>query len=308
MSAPSTVRGNYSDLFGSGMLPVLEEIFKSELAQKPAIRSSLFKTVSTDRDIWQATEIHDMPLFSTVAEGEDYSYSKTRQGSSKTLTVLKYGLGLSVSEEAISDGKFDLVADAVRKMAQSAQESQEISAMNMFNNGFVTTGETASDGLAIFSTAHTLPSGGTFRNRLSSATDLSQSALDSALQDFYTQFVGDSGIIKQISPKVLLVAPANYRYAMELVGSDLKPDTANNNLNAFKSDGIRVVQSALLTDVDSWFLLAAPSETGLRIVNRQGIRTKSEEVFTNDSVRYKCSYREKVSCTHGYGIFGALGA
>lgn len=308
MSAPSTVRGNYSDLFGSGMLPVLEEIFRSELAQYPPLREQFFKTVKTDRDIWQATEIHDMPLFAAVAEGEDYSYSKTRQGGSKTLSVVKYGLGLSVSEEAISDGKFDLVADAVKKMAQSAQESQEISAMNIFNNGFVTTGETATDGLALFSTAHTLPSGGTFRNRLTNATDLSQSALDAALSDFATQFVGDSGIYKRIQPKVLLVAPVSYRYALELVGSDLKADTANNNMNAFKQDGIRVIQSPHLTDTDSWFLLADKEQTGLRIINRQGIRTKSEEVFTNDSVRYKCSYREKVSCTHGYGVFGALGA
>ena len=308
MSAPSTVRGNYSDLFGAGMLPVLEEIFKSELALWPSVRSQLFKTVSSDRDIWQATEVHDMPLFSQVAEGEAYSYSKTRQGASKTLTILKYGLGLSISEEAINDGKFDLVADAVRKMAESAQESQEVSGMNIFNNGFVTTGETASDGLALFSTAHTLPSGGTFRNRLSSATDLSQSALSTALEDFSTQFVGDSGIIKRIQPRILLVAPANFRYAKELIGSDLKPDTANNNMNAFKEDGIRVVQSPHLTDTDSWYLLADPAQTGLRIVNRQGIRTKSKEVFDTDSIKYKCSYREKVSCTHGYGVFGALGA
>ena len=307
--APVFMRSNYSDLFGSSMLPVLEELFRSELAQHPSRRSQLFKEVSTDKDIWQSSELHDLPLFQQVEEGQDYSFYKQSQGVSKTLRPVKYGLGFSISEEAVADGKFDFIADAVKKMAKSARESQEISAMNVFNNGF--SSELAADGLSIFNTAHTLPSGLTFRNRLSSATDLSATSLEQALVDFETQFIGDSGILMNIKPKVLLVAPEAKRYAMELIGSELKADTPNNNLNSLKQDGLIVVSSPHLTDVDSWFLLADPSETGLRIINRQGIQTKAagDDVgFINDSIYYKSMYREKIGVTHPYGIFGALGA
>ena len=307
--APVFMRSNYSDLFGSSMLPVLEELFRSELAQHPSRRSQLFKEVSTDKDIWQSSELHDLPLFQQVEEGQDYSFYKQSQGVSKTLRPVKYGLGFSISEEAVADGKFDFIADAVKKMGKSARESQEISAMNVFNNGF--SSELAADGLSIFNTAHTLPSGLTFRNRLSSATDLSATSLEQALVDFETQFIGDSGILMNIKPKVLLVAPEAKRYAMELIGSELKADTPNNNLNSLKQDGLIVVSSPHLTDVDSWFLLADPSETGLRIINRQGIQTKAagDDVgFINDSIYYKSMYREKIGVTHPYGIFGALGA
>lgn len=309
MSAPVFLRSNYSDLFGSSMLPVLEELFRSELAQHPMRREQLFKVVATDRDIWQSSELHDMPLFQQVAEGADYSFYRQNQGVSKTLQVLKYGLGFSISEEAMDDGKIDFIADAVRKMAKSARESQEISAMNIFNNGFAS--ETSADGQYVFDTDHSLPSGLTFRNKLSTDADLSPSSLEQALVDCESQFIGDSGIIYNIPMKILLVHPENKRYAMEIIGSELKADSADNNMNSLKQDGLVVVSSPHLTDSDAWFLLASPEQTGLRIVQRTGIQTKGsgEDVgFLNDSIYYKSRYREKIGVTHPYGIFGSQGA
>lgn len=305
MSAPSFVRSNYSDLFGSGMLPVLEEMFRSELDLHPSRRSELFKMVSTDRDIYQSSELHDMPLFNEVPEGTDYTYSRPKQGANKTMSIVKYGSGFSISEEAVADGRFDFIADAVRKMAESAQESQEISAMNIFNNGFGT--ENTPDGQDIFSTAHTLPSGLTWANRPATDVDLSVSALDQALKEFEINPIGDSGIVKRIQPKILLVHPSQKRYAMELIGSDLKADTSDNNMNSFKQDGLRVISSPHITDTDSWFLLADPSKTGFRIVVREALTTKSDEAFDNDSIKYKARYREALGCVSAYGAWATTG-
>lgn len=309
MSAPVFLRANYSDLFGSSMLPVLEELFRSELEMHPSARERIFKSVPTDRDIWQSSEIHDMPLATEVAEGTEYTFSRPRQGASKTLSVVKYGLGFSISEESVDDGKFDFISDAVRKMARSAKESQEISAMNVLNNGF--SSETVADGLSLFNTAHTLPSGLTFRNRPSAEVDLSPSALDAALVDFETQFIGDSGIIYRMMPKVLLVAAGSKRYANEIIGSDLKADTMDNNMNSLKGEGLVVISSPHITDTDSWFLLGAPSDTGLRIISRKPIETKAggpDTGFHNDSILYKTRYREKVGAIHAFGSWGTTGA
>lgn len=309
MASPVAVRSQYSHLYGSSMLPVLEELFRVEMEQHPSRREALFKIVSHDRDIWQSSELQDMDLFSEVAEGAEYSFKRPKQGASKTLSMSKFGLGFSVSEEMIEDGKFDLIADMTRKLARSAKESQEIQAMSVFNNGFGS--ETAWDGLSVFNSAHTLPSGSSFRNRLLVDSDLSQTALDTAMSDFETQFVGDSGIIYSVRPRVLLVHPSQKRYAKELIESDGKPDTADNNFNAFKQDGLMVISSPHLTDTDAWFLLGAPSETGLRIISRTPIETKAagpDVGFTSDSILYKSRYREKIGVTHAYGVFGSPGA
>lgn len=309
MSAPVALRANYSDLFGTGMLPVLEEMFKSELEMHTSQREALFRIKKHDRDIWQSSEMHDMPLPSEIPEGSDYSFFRPKQGTNKTLRPVKYGLGFSISEEMVDDGKFDFIADAVKKMAKSSREAQEISAMNIFNNGFGT--ETTADGVSVFNTAHTLPSGLTFRNRLSSDADLSVTSLEQMLQDFETQFIGDTGIIYRIMPRILLVHPSNKRYAKELIGSDLKADTPNNNMNSFAQEGLRVVSSPHLSDSDAWFLLGDKSETGLTVVQRKPIETKAggaDVGFMSDSILYKCRYREKIGVTHPYAVFGTSGA
>jgi hypothetical protein len=291
------------------MLPVLEEIFWYELQQHPSRREQLFKMVAHDRDIWQATEMHDLDLFNQMEEGEQYSFKRPKQGASKTLSILKYGLGFSISEEMVADGKFSVIGDMVKKLAKSGRESQEISAMNIFNNGF--SSETAADAVAVFSASHTLPSGGTFRNILSTAADLSPTSLGTALSDYEQVFVGDSGIIYDMAPKVLLVHPDNKRYAMELTGSDLKPDSSDNNLNSVKGDGLSVVSSPHLSDTDAWFLLSSPESTGLRIVSRMPMETKAADPavgFATDAILYKSRYREKIGVTHAKGIFGTPGA
>lgn len=310
MSAPQMLRANFSDLFGSSALPVLEEMFKHNLAQLPQIREQLAKKVMTDRDIYQASEISDLQAFVEVPEGTDYTLVKTVAGLNKTLTVKKYGLGFSISEEQVEDGKFEFISDSLAKLAESAIESQEQSVLDLFNNAFGSTN--AWDGLDLCHAAHTLPSGLTFRNKASSGVDLSASALDSALVDFETQFISDSGKIRMIKPKILLVHPSNKRYAMELIGSDLKADTAENNMNSLKQDGLRVISSPRLSDSDAWFLLADPKDTGIRIISRKGIETKaaaSDSIgFMNDSIIYKSRYREIVGVTHAYGVWGTDGA
>jgi hypothetical protein len=317
MSNPKFLRSNYSDLFDTSMLPVLEELFRSELQQHPMRRDQLLKVVSTDRDIWQSSELHDMPLLQQLAEGQEYSFEAPAQGANKTIKPAKYGLGFSISEEAVDDGKFAFIADAVAKLAKSARESQEIQAMNIFNNGFSSV--TTADGVALFSSSHTLPSGGTIRNQLSSVADLSDSSLEQMLIDFETQFVGDSGIIYKIAPKYLVVAPSNKRLAQELIGSDLRARTETNsttgvtnvnNMNSLKQDGLQVVSSPHLTDPDAWFLTADPSQTGLRCIARKPIETKAagpDVGFMNDSILYKCRYREAVGAIHPFGVFGTAG-
>jgi len=304
---PVAIRSQYGHLFGPQALPVLEEIFFSEMQQEANIREQLLRTVSSDRDIYQATAIHDVDLFREMQEGEEYTYKRSKQGSSKTFTHSKWGLGVSISEEMIEDGKFDLAADMVRKLAKSARTTQEINAINLFNNAFSTT--LTSDGLSLCNSAHTLPSGLTYRNQLSTAADLSPTMLDQMLSDFRTQFLGDSGIVYDaIMPRLLLVHPTKMLYAMEVCKSDLRADTADNNMNSLKLSNLKVVTSPYLTDEDATFLLADPSQHGGRLVIRKALGTANKAEFDTDTIKYKASFRESLGFTEAYGVFGTPGA
>lgn len=312
MSAPVALRSLYTDLFGSSQLPVLEFLFRSELERHPSRRSALFNMRNTDRDIYQYSELHDLDLMSEVPEGSEFTFKRPKQGSNKTLTIKKFGLGFSISDEMVSDGRFDVIGDMVRKLGKSARESQEIQAMNILNNGFGS--ETTADGQPVFDQAHILPSGLTFRNELSSAADLTVTSLDTALVDYETQFIGDSNIIYNIKPKILLVHPSEKRNAMEIVKSAQKANTADNNINPFLEDGLMVMSSPHLTDTDAWFIMSEPSsldQNGLVIAVREPIVTKAagpDVGFSSDSIFYKARYREQIAALNPYGLFGSPGA
>lgn len=307
---PVAIRSQFSDFFGSSMLPVLEEVFQTELEQQASMREMLFKVVSHDRDIYQSSELHDMDLFVQVGEGENYTFTRPKQGAAKTLTMKKWGLGFSISEEMVDDGKFEYIANFTKKLAKSGRESQEISAANILNNGFSSSVQTA-DGVNLFSTAHTLPSGLTFRNKLSTDADLSPSSLEQAAIDFSTVFIGDSGIKYRPKPKYLVVPPALRLYAKEIVGSVKKADTADNNMNSLAEEGLQVVEWNQLTDSDAWFLVGDKEDHGLRIISRKPMETKAagpDVGFQNDSILYKARYREEVGALHPYAVFGTSGA
>jgi hypothetical protein len=303
------LKQNFPDLYGSAQLPVLEWLFRHELPMHSGIRGMLANTKPTSKDIWQMSSTHDLDMIPQVEEGEDYSFVTTKAGASKTLAVLKYGLGVSISEEAIADGKFDELADLIKKLARSAQESREVAFVNLFNNAF--SSETTPDGVAVFSASHTFPSGRTMSNVLTVASDLSESSLQEARYRFGTTFIGDTGIIYSMSPRMLLVHPAQEAYAEELVGSSLKPDSNDNNINSLSRHNIRVVASPHLVDEDAWFLLGDKSDIGCTVIEREGIVTKAGGPavgFMNDTVLYKTKYREVMGWTHAYGAIATPGA
>jgi phage major head subunit gpT-like protein len=307
---PSAVQANFSDHFSATALPVLEEVFRSNIERHPQVRDMILRKVPHDREIWQYSEIHDMPLFSSISEGTDYSLSSQKQGYDKTLTIIKYGLGFSISEEAVEDGKFPFIADAVAKLAKSARETQEQSGMDLLNNGFTTT--TTADGKALFALDHNpqAASSVVIANRPAVNADLSFSSLSDAISEFKKTFRGDSGIFQMIMPKYLVVPTELEMYARQLVQSSLEADSNNNNINPFHLS-LQVVASPHLTDTDAWFLLSDPSEHGLVIIERKGIETKaggSDIGFLNDSIIYKARYREQVGALRPNGAYGSPGA
>jgi phage major head subunit gpT-like protein len=310
MATPSAIRTNYADFVGSAMLPMLEETFRAEYNMHQAKREMLAKVESTDSQIWQYSEVHDMPLFSSVAEGADYGLSRTKQGANKTVSVVKYGLAANFSEELIEDSKFSHIADTLKKMARSARESQEVAFFNLLNNGFSST--LTADGLSLYNAAHTTPSGTvTVRNQLVTPSDLSVTSLKTAIKDFRTQFKGDSGIVYDIKPKYLVVPEELRMEAIEIVQSQLLAGTGDNNMNSIASEGLVVVASPHLTDVNSWQLIADTADNGLRIIQRKPLETKSagsDIGFINDSIFFKARYREAIAAVHAYGVFGTPGA
>src|SRR6185436_19769393 len=148
-----------------------------------------------------------------------------------------------------------------RALIKSAIDLQEVKAALLFNNGFTTTDDdgfeaSGFDGLQLFSTAHTRLDGGvTWRNRPSTDIDLSVTGLQNALIDLENT-VDDRGRPQYLRPKVIVINPEDRFTAKEILESEYKPGTANNEVNALKDEGLSFTVSHYLSSNKQWHVFA----------------------------------------------------
>lgn len=295
---------NFRNFFGVAALPALDEIFFDHYEQAEDPRSKLFNMESTDREIMQKAGVTSLGLLNIVSESQQAPKDSFNQSYSKTYSIQKYAKAIGISDEMIQDDRFDMISKMVKSLARSSRETQQFTAMNIFNNSF--SSEQSWDAVSIISASHPTEVGN--QSNLQTAADLSYSSLATAEQSF-RQFQDGRGKQLLIKPKILLVSESDRQNALEIVQSPYKAGTANNNINALGADGgLQVISSPYLTDSDAWFLLSDPMDHGLRIVDRQPLITKMDEDVLAGVLYYKAQYRQALGCDEWRGIVGNQGA
>jgi len=193
-------------------------------------------------------------------EGEATQSDDPIFGGTKTYQPVRFALKYSVTREMLDHELYGQVERLETGLMTSAIHQQETVAINLLNGGFGTTdadgyGSTGFDGLGLFSTAHTRLDGGTSQaNRPTTGTDLGVSSLQTGLTQFHN-FVDDRGRPIMVKPRKLIISPEEEFTAEELLGSEYKPDTANNAINALRKYGLSLQISHYKNDTDAWFLI-----------------------------------------------------
>ena len=294
---------NFRNFFGVDTLPALDEIFFDNYEQAEDPRKMLFNMESTDRELVQKAGVTSLGLLNIVSEASQAPKDSFNQSFSKNYSILKLAKAIGISDEMIQDDRFDMIAKMVKSLARSSRETQQFTAMNIFNNAFGS--EQSWDGVSIISASHPTEVGN--QSNLLTAADLSYSSLAVAEQ-LFRSFQDGRGKQLLIKPKYLLVSESDRQNAIEIVQSPYKAGTANNNVNALGVDGgLTVISSPYLTDSDAWFLLSDPMDHGLRIIDRQSLTTKMYEDVLAGVMYYKAQYRQALGCDEWRGIAGNQG-
>jgi hypothetical protein len=194
-------------------------------------------------------------------EGQAISSDDPIFGNQKVYTPVRFGLKYAITQEMIDHELYGQTGRLESALMDAAYDNLEVTVALILNNGFGTTsadGFTATgfDGLALFSTAHTrLDAGATQRNRPSTDVDLGTTGLQGAMVDFHN-WKSHRGRPVMIRPNLLIVNPGDFATAKELLNSEYKPGTANNEINAIRGEGIAdYMVSHYLTDPDAWYVL-----------------------------------------------------
>jgi hypothetical protein len=196
---------------------------------------------------------------------------------------------------------------SVADFALVARVTQDDNGFKLFRNGFTTT--LTADGNAFFST-HTLINGGTVINNDTGV--LSVDNLNGAIVALRQQ-KNQAGVILGNIPAILLVPSKLLKKAIEITESALIADSADNNLNVYRSAyGMKVLTSPWLDSVaggsdTAWFLLSK-NHAVTRLV-RQGIQTALRDwMYSNNRTYfYQANFREECFVYDYVGAVGCTG-
>lgn len=248
------LRSNLSPLYDS-VYPVLDTIFCDSYKRHPEIYSNFLNVKTTDKQKVYSYEMSSFGLVPKNAENTDPSWDELIGGNRKGFEYEKYGAGNTFTEEALSDEQYQQLKKIPSMWADSMKETVEIIAARIFNYATATTYHTGFDGLALLSDSHTLLGGGTASNILATPADLDETSLREAI-NILEEMTDSRGKSLNLVAKTLVVAPEGRWIARELLKSDKRPGTADNDINAFLDEEMVYKVHRYMTDPDMWFIMA----------------------------------------------------
>ena len=262
--------------------------------QHPAQFIQIFDRVPSDKMYEEDVSQSDFGLIPEKTEGEAVTFDTITQGYVTRTTNVTYALGFIITLEMLED---DLYAKAgmkdARALAKSDRHTKETISSNIFNRAF-DSDYTGTGGKEMCSLTHPLPgsAGYTFQNKLTTAADISELALEQAYVDIEKWTDSRSKKINA-TPQGVIIPPDLQFEATRILKSTLQSGTANNDINAIRSMG-KFPQGAMtwnwLTDTDAWFI-KTDVEPGLIYQDRK--KSTFKAYHDNDTTNAKFMTRSR---------------
>lgn len=237
---------------------VFEDVFK----ELPPMIDTLYNRQSTDsawEEFFEVGALGDIPEFNGKL-----SYLSVSPGYYTKIEPKEYAAGIQYERKLLDDKKYSVLDGRANALATSAKRTMDKLAVRPFAYAFSNSFDfmTSEEGLSLCNDSHTTKSGVStttgFDNAGTSA--LSKTSL-AATRLAMRRFKNDIGERIDINPDMLLVPDNLYDTAMEIVGSDKDPTSANNTINMMKNR-FKVVPYMRLDDYDTnnWFNNIDPLE------------------------------------------------
>lgn len=297
-----------SEGFGNLIDPVVRKVFFTTYEEKMKSQDYISKLCSVETSK-RSTErilglggLSDVPVFTgTFAE------DTPSQQYMKTVTHEERGKKIVIERRLLED---DLYGEIKRYPQQSAialfRTHQKLLA-TIFNNAF--TGTDGSDSVSLCNASHgTLsPDGVTQSNRVTTA--LTHANLIAAM-NLMDQFRDDRGELWSAEGSLLLVPLNLRRTALEITESELKPGTADNDINiagrSIQGKSVKVLVWNRLTDTNNWFLIDEDMmKLHLHWFNRVKPELKMHEDFDRRAAEWSIYWRGQVAFSDWRWILGA---
>jgi hypothetical protein len=271
------------------LLPGLRGLI-GKYEQIPRQWDKVFTTYQSKMALERTAEMRYLPLAQIKTEGgqtqfdnnsgERYIYNQEH---------VEVGLGYAMTRKAIDDNLYKTQFHPSNLgLTEAFAQTMEIYAANVLNTATTYNASVGGDGVALCSTAHPID-GQTIANTPTTQVDLNEATLLNAQISVRTNFRDQAGLKMFARFRKLIVPPQLEPVAIRLTKTELRPGTADNDVNAILSTAGGIPEGHMvmdfLTSNYAWFGLT--NIAGLAHMNRIPFETDMQVDFTTDSLLVK---------------------
>jgi phage major head subunit gpT-like protein len=231
--------------------------------------------------------------------GERYVYNQEHN---------EIALGYAITRKAIDDNLYKTQFQPSNLgLIESFQQTKEIYGANILNTATTYNANIGGDGVALCSTSHPID-GGTVGNTPTTQVDLNEATLLNAMISIRTNFKDQAGLKVFARGRKLIVPPQLEPVAIRLTKTELRPGTADNDVNAILSTSGGLPEGYMvndfLTSAYAWFLLT--NIDGLSYMERVKFETDMQVDFVTDNLLVKGYERYSFGYYNWRSIFGSF--
>ena len=217
-------------------------------------------------------------------------------------------LGYAITRKAIDDNLYKTqFHPSSLGLIESFQQTKEIYGANILNTATTYNSAVGGDGQALCSTSHPID-GGTVGNRPTTDVDLNEATLLNGMIAIRTNFKDQAGLKVFARGRKLVVPPQLEPVAIRLTKTELRPGTADNDVNAILSTAGGLPEGYMvndfLTSQYAWFLLT--NIDGLSYMDRVKFETDMQVDFVTDNLLVKGYERYSFGYYNWRAIWGSF--
>ena len=231
--------------------------------------------------------------------GERYVYNQEHT---------EIALGYAMTRKMIDDNLYKTqFAPSNLGLIESFQQTKEIYGANVLNTATTYNAAVGGDGKSLIATDHPID-GGTVANRPLVDTDLNEASLLNGMIAVRTNFRDQAGLKVFARARKLIVPPALEPVAIRLTKTELRPGTADNDVNAIMMTAGGLPEGYMvndfLTSAKAWFLLT--NIDGLSYMERIKFEMDMQIDFTTDNLLVKGYERYSFGYYNWRAIYGSF--
>lgn len=290
------------------LFPGLREI-TGAYEQIPRQYDKIFRFGKSEMALERTTEVRFLGFAQQKQEGAATQFDNNA-GERFTYNQehIEIALGYAITRKAIDDNLYKTqFKPSNLGLMQSFTQTKEIYGANVLNTANVYNTSIGGDGQALLSTAHPVD-GATYANTPTVQADLNEATLLSGMISIRRQFVDQAGLKFYARAKKLVVPPELEPVAIRLLFSELRPGTADNDVNAIRSTAGGLAEGYIvndfLTSPYGWYLLT--NVDGLLYLERVAFETDMQVDFTTDNLLVKGYERYSFSYYNPRSIYGSM--